>query len=147
MRMHTDRRGPVTAIVVALLALMAPVVATQAAPGLTTSDPRPAAGYFRLSWDGGGPVELEEATQPDFGDARLIYRGADASRAMSGKPDGSWYYRVRRADGPAAWSEPLRVEVRHHPLRRALFFFVMGLGVFLATVLLVFGGGARSRDG
>lgn len=132
-----------TAIIVLVLGLSAlvPAPAIADAPTLAVDDARPAAGYFHLSWEAGHrrPVELEEATVPGFSDTRLVYRGPDSARVMSGKPDGTWYYRVRRIDGgaPSSWSEPVAVEVRHHSLQRAGFFFVLGAVVFGATLVLV----------
>ncbi len=87
---------------------------------------------------------LQESRSEDFSRPREIYRGPDASRVMSGKEDGLYHYRVGiQVEGALVWSDPVQVEVRHHSLRRAFSFFLVGLVVFLATagVVLV---GARS---
>lgn len=102
------------------------------------------AGFFQLTWESNGPVELQESQDPDFARAEVVYTGADTARVISGKPDGSWYYRARAAavDG-AGWSEPVKVTVRHHPLARALAFFAVGATVFTATLVLILRGTRR----
>jgi hypothetical protein len=110
-------------------------------------------GSYRLFWDAGtaGAVaryELQEASGPEFAQARSIYRGPDQSTVMSGRGDGTYYYRLRvlGADAMPAWSETIQVEVRHHPLVRAFAFFAAGALVFVATlVLIVAGSRARKR--
>src|SRR5690606_31403314 len=117
------RPATLLAVVLACIPTLAFAQAGPDAPLLSTDDRRPAAGYFHLSWEvDGGPVELEEATTADFADARLVYRGSDGARLMSGKPTGSWYYRLRRLGqrAPSAWSETVQVDSRHHSFRRAL---------------------------
>lgn len=98
-------------------------------------------GFYRLTWQSEDtqPVELEEATDADFTDARSRYTGTDSAYFVSGKPDGVYYYRIRPQGGgnPSSWSGPVQVEVRHHPLVRAWMFFGLGAFIFLATVWLV----------
>jgi hypothetical protein len=102
------------------------------------------AGFFQLTWDSNGPVELQESQDPDFAGAEVVYTGADTARVMSGKADGNWYYRARAAAGHGTdWSEPVKVTVRHHPLARALAFFAVGATVFAATLVLILGGSRR----
>lgn len=96
-------------------------------------------GYFQLRWEADEPVRLIEATSPDFRDARELYSGSDSARVISGKPDGIWYYRLESAASDAEiLSEPVTVTVRHHSLRRAFAFFVLGAVVFAATLALIF---------
>ena len=101
------------------------------------------AGNFQLRWTADSAVELEEATSPDFRTARSVYSGRDKARVMSGKADGAWYYRARPADSGGNWSNTVKVTVRHHPLGRAIGFFVVGALVFSATLLLIIGGARR----
>ena len=86
--------------------------------------------------DCGAPVDLEEADDPEFSSAEVIYSGSDAARVMSGKPDGVYYYRVRDT-ARGSESNAVEVTVRHHGLGRALAFFGLGATVFLATLLLI----------
>jgi hypothetical protein len=102
------------------------------------------AGYFQLRWNAPAAVELEEATTPDFRAPRLVYSGSDKARVVSGKPDGDWYYRARPVSSGSSFSNIVKVEVRHHPIERAVAFFIVGAVVFLATALLI-ANGAREK--
>lgn len=112
------------------------------------------AGVYALSWtwqgQGDAPVEfeLQEATSRDFTTARTIYRGPDRGSTLTGRSDGTYFYRIRaltsdNRSGP--WSAPEVVEVNHHSLARALRFFTVGAVVFLATLGLIVAGGLRDR--
>ena len=101
------------------------------------------AGYFQLRWSATAAVELEEATTPDFRAPRLVYSGSDRARVISGKPDGDWYYRARPVSSDSSFSNIVKVEVRHHPIERAILFFVVGAVVFLATALLIVNGARK----
>jgi len=94
-------------------------------------------GYFQLHWEADEPVRLVEATRDDFSDARLLYSGSDSARVISGKPDGTWYYRLEAAAGGTILSPPTVVTVRHHSLQRAWSFFLLGGVVFIATLALI----------
>jgi hypothetical protein len=93
------------------------------------------AGYFQLRWSADSGVELQESRSPDFDAPRAVYAGSDAARVISGKPDGDWYYRAAASDG--AFSNTVKVTVRHHPIERAIGYFAVGFVVFLATLLLI----------
>jgi hypothetical protein len=101
------------------------------------------AGYFQLRWRAEGAVIVEEDTQPDFASPRVIYRGSDNARVLSGKPDGDWYYRARTVGADNAFGNVVQVTVRHHPVERAFAFFGLGALVFLSTLGLIIKG-ARS---
>lgn len=106
------------------------------------------AGFYQLRWEGGDEnLQLVEATNPEFSDARIIYAGPDAARLMSGKPDGHYYYRLEAdAAGDAAiLSDTLMVTVEHHSLARAFAFFGIGATVFAATLGLIIIGGRSER--
>ena len=100
------------------------------------------AGNYQLRWNADGPVVIEESRDPGFATTRIVYEGADRARVMSGKPDGDFYYRGRPVDGTGdpAWSEVLRVTVRHHSLERAFLFFTLGAIVFLTTLTMIIRG-------
>lgn len=95
------------------------------------------AGYFQLRWRADGPVIVQEDTLPGFPSPRVIYRGADHARVLSGKPDGAWYYRARTAGSGSDFGKVLEVTVRHHPIGRALAFFAVGAVVFLVTLAAI----------
>ncbi len=109
---------------------------------LSVAPERSTDGVYRLLWSGDVPVEIEEARAPDFGDARVIYRGADRSSVLTGRSDGTYHYRVSALDGESAEIATASVTVEHHPLSRAFAFFGVGLVVFGCTVALV----ARGAD-
>jgi hypothetical protein len=121
------------------LAMLAPGVG--AAPALQAPSGAVTAGFYQLSWDStASRYELEEASGPGFADSRLLYAGPDTATVLSGRENGRYYYRIRGVDEAGAagpWSEAAVVEVRHHPLSRALGFFVVGLIVFAALVVAI----------
>lgn len=128
-----------------LLAATADAQSSRSGPELEVDSELATAGFYQLRWYSDEPVQLEEADDPGFSSAQVIYSGSDAARVMSGKPDGVFYYRVRdTADG--VQSNVVKVTVRHHSLERALAFFTLGAVVFLSTLLLI-ATAARSRTG
>lgn len=142
-RSDTIRSGRLTpALGAALLAVAAAVPAASAqAPALTTNKTVASAGDFQLSWQGGGEgavYQLQQAGPQGFATPAVEYRGPDTATQLSGLPDGEYRFRIRQVEpSTSAWSEPVSVQVSHHPLSRALGFFAVGLVVFLATVLLI----------
>ncbi|ADC70543.1 conserved hypothetical protein [Thioalkalivibrio sp. K90mix] len=100
-------------------------------------------GGLTLEWNAEGPVELEQASGPDFDDARVIYRGGDTSSVVSGLPDGEYRFRLR-ADGADDWADEARIDVAHHSLARAFGFFALGGVVFLVLIVAILRG--RPRD-
>ncbi len=134
-------------LAVLIWAVTGPAVA---APELKSDTPVATAGFYQLQWEADQVLvdyELQEATRADFADARSLYRGPDRASVLSGKSDGDYYYRVRVLDatGASPWSDSLHVQVRSHPLNRALVFLALGALVFLATVVLILRGEARTR--
>jgi hypothetical protein len=122
-----------------------------AAPSLESDTGLATAGYYQLQWTGSddGDYELQESRRADFAAPVTLYRGRDRATMLTGRPDGEYHYRLRmlHEDGPGPWSEGLRVEVRHHPLSRALLFFAMGALVFIATLAAILVGNRRQGDG
>lgn len=93
-------------------------------------------GVFRLHWDGPEAIaSVEESPVADFAGAHEVYAGTDRATVISGQPNGVYHYRLRDADGAVVARASVRVE--HHSLARAWTFFLIGLVVFLATVVLV----------
>lgn len=111
-----------------------------AAQGFTTESLESAEGYYQLSWEASGPVQLLESESADFTGARTLYIGADTARVVSGKPDGRWFYRLEDAATGEALGDAITVTVSHHPLDRALAFFTIGAVVFAATLVLIVAG-------
>ena len=111
------------------------------------------AGYYQLSWRPGSAgashkslrFELQHSISDDFHNSKTIYRGPDRARVISGQPDGEYYYRIRAMSGQGStpWSDAVVVEVRHHSLQRALWFFATGALVFFITLFFIV---SRSRN-
>jgi hypothetical protein len=107
------------------------------------------AGYFRLSWHtehSPNLFRLLEADNPRFNHSKVIYEGPDLARVLSGKSNGSYYYRVAELQGhtPISVSNTVKVDVAHHSLTKAFLFFAIGAAVFLATLLLILRGNRQS---
>ncbi|MGD2112935.1 MAG: fibronectin type III domain-containing protein [Gammaproteobacteria bacterium] len=124
-------------LAVACLLAAAPLQTVHPAPRLDSDRDIAAAGFYRLAWETDAErIELQEATGPGFQKPLTLYTGPDRATVISGKPDGTWYYRVRAAGNPPGgpWSDPVAVTVAHHSLSRALLFLALGVGVFVAIV-------------
>jgi hypothetical protein len=97
--------------------------------------------------------ELQEAGDPSFVDPVTCYRGRFPSFFVSGRRDGTRYFRVRSRPASASasasawssWSATKVVVVEHHDLTLALALFGAGAVVFAATCLTLILG-ARSQD-
>lgn len=90
-------------------------------------------GYVALSWESKEHriIALQQSTTPQFGDAATLYQGKNRSFFLSGLRDGTYYFRLRGDSG--GWSDPLRVQVEHHPLEKAWLLFALGMLVFVLT--------------
>lgn len=111
---------------------------------IRSDSPVASAGYFQLTWDAEGEVVVQEAATPDFLSPRVVYRGSDNARVVSGKSDGDWYYRARTAGSESDYGNAVKVAVQHHPVGRAFAFFSLGAVVFLVTLGVIING-ARSK--
>ena len=113
-----------------------------ATPTLQSDSNESAAGYYQLHWSNkqAGDFVLQESSKADFSDAKILYHGPDTATLVSGRKNGTYYYRVRGATSAGDWSQPVKVSVRHHPLSRALLFFSLGALVFVATLAMVIRG-------
>ena len=127
--------------------LSAPLASDAATPQLSVDNSLSTAGFYRLSLEVGAErVELQEATEPGFASPATAYTGPDRATVISGKPSGTWFYRIRALDGlrVGPWSEPLTVTVAHHSLARAFLFLGLGITVFISTVLMVVRGSEKT---
>lgn len=140
-------------VLILLVGLSSSSAATpDAEPGLSVSPERSLDGVYQLEWSAMGAVVLEESRSADFARPVVVYAGRDQATTLSGRADGTYYYRLHAATevaGAALQSDAppiIRVEVAHHPLSRAVGFFLVGLLVFTATVGLVVSGERRTRS-
>ncbi len=103
-------------------------------------------GYFQLSWQGGQQFVVQQSDTENFSYSKTIYQGEDTATSMTGLSDGNYYYRVgtkNKSDSTINWSKPIRVDVAHHSLSRALLFFAMGASVFIAILVAVYLGNKK----
>lgn len=87
-----------------------------AAPRFVQGADPDAAGNFILQWTEPGAglqYELQEASDAGFAAASSAYAGAASSLALTGKPRGLLFYRVRASAGArvSAWSNTVRIQV------------------------------------
>jgi hypothetical protein len=132
---------------VVLLFCPAVLHAEAPAPSLSVSSDVARAGYYQLLWAldeaDVAHYRVEEAADPQFRSAELLYEGADRATVISGRGDGTFHYRVQAmlADGARSpWSEASTVRVEHHPFNQAVFLFLLGAVVFIATIGLIVAG-------
>jgi len=153
-----------------LLTFLAVAVRPSAAQDILTAPPvlnggtetqRATAGFYTLSWnhptssDLGFHYEVQEAARAGFGSPRTVYSGSALATFMSGRQDGTLYYRARARPAVSdpryrwsPWSTVLAVTTAHHSRARAFAFLAVGAFVFLATVaLIVVGNRANSETG
>lgn len=133
------------------LTLAAPLPAV-AESALRASPERSLDGVYQLKWNDADAVVLEESLDEDFSNPVTIYAGRDQAATLSGRANGTYYYRLRPSarahdeTSPFTHAAPVRVEVAHHPLPRAITFFGIGLVVFASTVALVVTGERRLQS-
>ena len=142
------RRARLLSVCLLLMAQAAAAAAPEFVLGL--SPEQSSNGVARLSWQMPAPQEvwLQQSADAQFNEPRLIYRGGDSASTLSGLPDGEYFYRLGGlVDGEQRWGEPVRLVVEHHSMAEAWTYFAIGLVVFLATALLVFGGARGARGG
>ena len=122
-------------------------VTAMAVPTLKSDSNESAAGYYQLHWSNNhaGDFVLQESSSPDFSSAELLYQGPDTATLVSGRKNGTYFYRVRSADDESDWSNSVKVNVTHHPLSRAFMFFSLGALVFVATLTMVIRGNLAHR--
>ncbi|MHC5040380.1 MAG: hypothetical protein ACYTHM_23975, partial [Planctomycetota bacterium] len=78
-------------------------------PGSITVPQTSSTGSFTVSWTvstGATSYDLQEANNPGFNGATLVYQGANLNYNVTGKTGGTWYYRVRgvNAGGNSTWT-------------------------------------------
>jgi hypothetical protein len=132
-----DRRRRLAAILL-LACLSGSTLAQGAGATLEPLDFESNEGYYQLTWQADEPVRLVESSSPDFRAARALYSGTATGHVVSGRPDGTWHYRLESADGARVLSDAATITVRHHSLGRAFAFFGLGAVVFVATLGLIF---------
>lgn len=131
------------------LAAMAPVSVNAEAPFTITASPSHSNdGKVVVSWQTPalGQVHIQQDRNHKFETPTTRYIGHDGASVVTGLVDGAYHYRGRleAPDGThSQWSPIVKVTVEHHSLARAISFFLVGLVVFVATLLLIIVGARR----
>jgi hypothetical protein len=108
-------------------------------------------GAFQLSWT--APVDasfrLEERELDGAGGAvTVVYEGYDTATTLTGRPEGSYEYRVATIQPESTqWSVPCVVEVAPPSLGLAFALFGAGLAVTVGTVVAILRGHRAHRRG
>lgn len=154
MPFRSHRNSRISLCVQFLLLLLLLPLAANAKPlhsvELSSDTQTATAGYFQLRWQGDeshAHYRLLESDNPRFSPSKVLYQGPDLATVISGKHNGSYYYRVAELKGskPVAVSNTVMVEVAHHSLAKAFLFFAIGAIVFLATLSLILQGNRHSK--
>ena len=127
------------------LLLIFPTYGMTQPPVLSASTELATAGNYQLSWNSSqsnASFELQESTKTNFADAKTLYQGQDTASFISGRRNGSYFYRVRTSEDQT-WSDSVLVTVKHHSLTKAFGFFFIGLFVFTCTLLFIIFGNKR----
>lgn len=134
-----------------LIALL-PCPSAFAAPQLEASVAVAREGYFVLSWDlsagdhdRGTALTLQQSSQADFsGDVEQWPVHQADQFTQSGLTNGRYYYRLVSEKGA---SNVVEVEVQHHALSRAFFFFSLGAVLFILLVVILLHGRRQNARG
>jgi len=104
-------------------------------------------GYFSIEWreDKKHPdavFVLEQSQDKNFEETKRIYEGLDRASFISGLPNGTYYYRIRKkVNGVRSpWSNTIVVDIEHHSLYLALSLAAVGLIVFASTAGIIIKG-------
>ncbi len=145
-----------TLSLVAALALVGanavPALRATASPDAPSSD-----GTFEMTWRPPTPnegvdgyeFEVHLDTTGTGNDFARWYQGAATQSFVSGMSDGTVLARVRgRSHGQAwsAWSAPVRIEIAHHSMTKALTLMFIGFAVFLIIVGYIGAMAVREAD-
>jgi hypothetical protein len=122
-------------LLVCFFTVLLPCSLAFAAPQLSANLDVAAEGYFVLSWDApdiSSELTLQESREPDFSGDLEQWPVSQANQfTQSGLTNGLYFYRL--ADGTST-SNVVKVEVQHHSLSRAWFFFSLGAVLFILLV-------------
>lgn len=128
------------------LPLMSFTDADEVPPAFTLADEITSEdGHVKLTWDmavANASVEVQQAQDKDFSNAKIIYSGPDNATFISGLEDGTYYFRLRKPE--SKWSDSIKVSVQHHSLTLAFTLFGLGAVVFLLTVFVVIKGAVQA---
>jgi hypothetical protein len=79
----------------------------------------------------------------------MLYEGKDMASVLSGKPNGTYQYRVNASSeslNHEIQSNMVTVVVKHHSLAEAFFVFSIGVLIFLAILIVIFRGMRQTAE-
>lgn len=139
-RSHPPVRNSYTKLLVSICLLFFSTIQYSNALQLSSDTSVATAGYYQLIWYGKSEVfQLQESTTSDFKLFKVIYKGKDLARTISGKSDGDYFYRLVDEQSSQI-SNTVKVEVSHHSLEHAILFFIAGAIVFISILFLILKG-------
>ncbi len=95
----------------------------------------------------GGDYRLESARDPEFAVPLDRYQGPDTASLITGMVEGDHFFRVRRNEAGASWSNVVTVSVDYVDAPLVITLMVVGSVMFLATVATVLAGHRRHVGG
>jgi hypothetical protein len=98
-------------------------------------------GAYTLRWS--GPRRPEEASFRLTENDRLLYEGPALATTVSGRLEGRYSYTLEMTGGSG--SDSCVVQVQPPSISTAMFLFFLGLGVFLASLILIIRGHRAQR--
>lgn len=90
--------------------------------------------------------ELQQSATPDFSETKTRYTGPDLGSVLSGLAEGEYHFRVRAADPPGEWSEPVAVEIKYIERWQVILLLCVGVTVFVATIATLLAGHFRKSE-
>lgn len=133
------RRAQFLAYLLWLVGIPASMPLCAAEVSLTTDTTLSTEGYFVLNWEtidpSSQPVILQQSDSEDFSVDREFTLPSNGSITITGLDNGHYYFRAYQEGSP--FSNTVAIEVVHHSLQRALFFFSIGLVLFLILVVTI----------
>jgi hypothetical protein len=140
-----------------LLSCSVPNLSSAANLQLSSSTTKATAGNFQLSWawpqaPADTNYQLYERTLKPVENATdfsMLYEGKDMASVLSGKPNGTYQYRINASSeslNHEIQSNMVTVVVKHHSLAEAFFVFSIGVLIFLAILIVIFRGMRQTAE-
>jgi len=103
-------------------------------------------GTVTLTWEKseGAEIELQQASESDFGDASTRYQGTDPGSVITGLAEGVHYFRIRETSSED-WSQALEIRVEFFPQAKLWVLLSLGAAVVLATTATIMTGYFKTR--
>lgn len=126
-------------------------------PSLSLSSNFSSDGVVNLSWVSDDFSESEQTEYliqmsrgADFSKYAVYYQGPQMKSVLTGLEDGEYFFRAHcgsQSGEGEFWSDPVQLTVKHHELHYALTFFVLGLLIFIALIVVIARGATETPKG